>query len=113
MNDAFSRFRELAEIARGDEGPPVDVAGKVLARIETGRDATDRRAVDGPTPLGFGDAGLGRLRQAMEQDRLSLVLGAAIAVAAASVALMLGWPASDVMNDSLADWYQQYNGVMQ
>jgi hypothetical protein len=113
MNDAFSKFRELAEIARGDEGPAVDVAGKVLARIEAERTVAVRGTAGGPAPLGFGDTGLVRLRQAMEQDRMSLVLGAAIAVAAASVALMLGWPASDVMNDSLADWYQQYSGVMQ
>ncbi len=104
----WSDFEKLAEMARGEQSPAVDVTAKVVAHIQG---CVDRSG--GVAPGNRADLNRSILRLDADEDRIGLLLGAAIAVAAASVALMLSLPTQETLSDPLAGWLQAYQVVLQ
>lgn len=104
----WSNFEKLARIARQEEPAPIDVTAKVMSRIAEGTDRTRGRALAYET-----QSSASVLRLDADEDQLGLLLGAALAVAAASIALMLGLPAQETLGDPLAGWFQVYQATLQ
>lgn len=99
--EALEQFERLAALARDDSPPPIDVADRVLARLQSGSEDASRGASEG------------RLAVRPDREWIELVVGAGLAITAAAIALSIGVPVWESMNDPLAGWFEQFNVVMQ
>jgi len=95
--DPLERFERLASLALNEAPPAIDVCDRVLARLR------ERSAGDEIRPLA----------SPPDREWVGLVVGAGIAITAAAIALMVGLPTWESMNDPLAGWFDQFNVVMQ
>lgn len=102
MNDSsrenpLDRFERLAGLARDEAPPTIDVCDRVLAQLRERSAASEVRPLVSPP----------------DREWVGLVVGAGIAITAAAIALMIGVPTWESMNDPLAGWFDQFNVVMQ
>jgi len=95
--DPLDQFEQLASLARDEAPPAIDVCDRVLAQLRERSVAGEIRPLVTPP----------------DREWVGLVVGAGIAITAAAIALMIGVPTWESMNDPLAGWFDQFNVVMQ
>lgn len=93
----MDRFERLARLAREDAPPAIDVTERVLSQLRERTDAVESLPVAAPP----------------DREWVGLLVGAGIAVTAAAIALTIGVPSWESMNDPLAGWFDQFNVVLQ
>jgi hypothetical protein len=95
--NSLDQFERLASLAREESPPVIDVRDRVLVQLRERSAAADVRPRLAPP----------------DREWVGLIVGAGIAITAAAIALMIGVPTWESMNDPLAGWFDQFNVVIQ